>query len=188
MDFGKYVPPTLPKSKPMFLESEMYRAIDGEASELNLANQLQAIQKDTGILKPTVEAMKATGLALWKTTLGDPEFARMTPKESQGRMIELIGRELVGQVVARALEKTGDPYAQQLASKLASVLPVATAMQLVFSAYWVDVACPVIQIPHTYAAALMATDPPADLDQVRPPWPAMLIQIPVGMLTIRDEV
>jgi hypothetical protein len=172
----------------LFLEEEMYRAIDGDVSELNLIEQLQAVQKETGILKPTVEALKSTGLALWQTTLGDTRFMETVPKQQQGRLIELVGRELIGQVVARALEKNGDQFATELATALAEALPVATVMQMVFSAYWVDAACPVIQIPHTYAAALMATDPPAELDEVRPPWPAFIVQVPSGMLTIRDEV
>ena len=56
------------------------------------------------------------------------------------------------------------------------------------SARWADCGFPQIIIGHKYAAALMATQVPEDvLSQVKPPWPAFMIELPDKMLPVIDE-
>ena len=53
-------------------------------------------------------------------------------------------------------------------------------------AQWADQAFPLVQLAgHRYAAALMSTRPPKDLD-IRPPWKAFVIELPTGMLSTDD--
>jgi len=56
---------------------------------------------------------------------------------------------------------------------------------LVGLARWAYYAYPEIQLSHTYAAALLATDASqAVLDLVEAPWPAFIIEVPRGLLTL----
>jgi len=56
------------------------------------------------------------------------------------------------------------------------------------AAQWANNAFPVIQLGgHRYAAALMATQVPQDLD-IRPPWPSFVIDLPTNLLwTVNTE-
>ncbi len=64
----------------------------------------------------------------------------------------------------------------------------ADQQQTQWSARWADCGFPQVVLGHKYAAALMATHIPEDvLPQVRPPWPAFLIELPDSMLYILDE-
>jgi hypothetical protein len=55
-------------------------------------------------------------------------------------------------------------------------------------ARWADCGFPQIVVGHRYAAALMATHIPTEvLPQVRPPWPAFMVEVPDAMLPIVAE-
>lgn len=55
-----------------------------------------------------------------------------------------------------------------------------------WAAHWARLAYPLIQPSHKYAAALMATTVPVDID-IRPPWPAFYLAVPPGLITILDR-
>ena len=56
---------------------------------------------------------------------------------------------------------------------------------LLGAARWADQGFPQVTMGHKYAAALMATNVPEEMAaEVRPPWPAFIIEIPDGLLPI----
>ncbi len=56
------------------------------------------------------------------------------------------------------------------------------------SAKWADLAFPVVQVGHKYAAALMATYvPPEATVEIHPPFDAFLIEIPPDLVHVRPE-
>lgn len=175
----------------MYLEKDLKRVLDGAESRTKLVSRLQVIEKNVGMMKPTLEILQKFGLSLWNLTLGDAKvmerFAGLGTDAPMDSIVELVGREFLARIIAGSLDHAGDPDAERLGQTIAEKMPTASVLQLGFSAFWTDQGCPVIQLPHTYAAALMATDPPADLSDVRPPWPAMMISVPTGMLTVFDE-
>ncbi len=52
-----------------------------------------------------------------------------------------------------------------------------------WSAEWARLAYPLIQPNHVYAAALMATAPPPDVE-IRAPWPTFYLAVPPGLVTL----
>jgi hypothetical protein len=52
---------------------------------------------------------------------------------------------------------------------------------------WFHQGLPVIRMGHKYAAALMATNPGKQLEDLKPPWRAFVIELPLGLLTIYDN-
>jgi len=63
----------------------------------------------------------------------------------------------------------------------------ATMIQTAFAAKWVHFACPQVVMPHTYAAALMATKVPEDMIQdMEPPWDAFVINVPSDLLWVYE--
>lgn len=68
-----------------------------------------------------------------------------------------------------------------------TVLGPATMVQTAFGTKWVHYGCPQVVMPHTYAAALMATKVPESiLDDLEPPWDAFVIHVPSGLLWVKD--
>jgi hypothetical protein len=67
------------------------------------------------------------------------------------------------------------------------MLGPATMVQTAFGAKWVHNACPQVVMPHTYAAALMATKVPESMvKDLEPPWDAFVIHVPSGILWVKD--
>jgi len=60
--------------------------------------------------------------------------------------------------------------------------------RIIGSGLWAHNAFPEIQMPHTYAAALMATKiSPSQATEIKPPWSAFWISVPTGLLSSTDE-
>lgn len=58
----------------------------------------------------------------------------------------------------------------------------------VWAAEWSRLAFPTVQMPHKYAAALMCTAvPPLDDEDIKPPWPYFLVNVPNGLLPMVND-
>ena len=126
----------------------------------------QAAGQTPAPMKVGLEELKKVGLVFW-----DQLYSRGATDEE----VELA-------VCAYAREMVGLPH--DLFDKFISPMAV---LQLFFGAKWVDCACPQVQMPHTYAAALMATRVPEDmLEDLEAPWDAFVIAVPGGLLEMID--
>lgn len=68
------------------------------------------------------------------------------------------------------------------------ILPPQNQIVYVGSALWCDQGFPVISMPHTYAAALLATNVPQNvLELARAPWRAFWIDVPESLLFAWDN-
>jgi hypothetical protein len=52
-----------------------------------------------------------------------------------------------------------------------------------WAASWARQGFPSVQIPHKYAAALVATVVP-EIEPIRPPWPCFLVRVPDGLISL----
>lgn len=60
-------------------------------------------------------------------------------------------------------------------------------ISIMFSSRWVDSGLPVFRLGHKKTAALMATTISKDsLKYIQPPWPAFFIEVPPGIIEIKD--
>lgn len=72
--------------------------------------------------------------------------------------------------------------AAEVASPLLRAAP-PLAYAAAWSAEWARLAYPLVQLGHVYAAALMATQVPRDID-IHAPWPVFYVAVPAGLVTI----
>lgn len=150
---------------------------DGQA-ELDASNErYEILLWQRGLLKmgrDRTEAMHVA-TAIWGRTykLGKTDdqvadecliLARDTPRETVGH--------LDGMSVAADVED-------------GPLLRLAVAFA--FLAKWAHCAFPILQCAHTYAAALACTDTyPEVFEGFRPPWPALRVQLPTGLIPVLD--
>lgn len=134
-----------------------------EAERAYLVNQLLF---STHPRAPTKEDMATIGLHLW------PHSYKLHPRSDAEAYEALIQW-------ARDEEREMFLTSMHLPSEQIGILGAAR---------WADQAFPRYVIPHTYAAALMATSITNDvIDDVRPPYKAFMIDVPVGLLSIWND-
>jgi hypothetical protein len=80
--------------------------------------------------------------------------------------------------------------AHPLTDDLATALTIEQSQLLIWGlGYWYHHGYPLVQTPHTYAAALMATSLGADVhEHLRPPWPVFMIELPTGLLSTKNHL
>lgn len=93
----------------------------------------------------------------------------------------------------QAMEKLGlsvdqDAFYGSEMTKLLLQVPNEQLM-IMWATRWIDQGCPRVVFDSRYASLLMATDVGADiLDRIVFPWRAFLLEMPDGLLTIKDGV
>lgn len=111
-----------------------------------------------------------TGTYWWPLTIGNGH-----------KMDTLEEANAMGQAMLTMLSRVNAKWAYDA---LTNDIP---SQDLMFgSAAWAECAFPVIQLgSHKYAAALMATSIPNDIE-IRPPWPSFVIEMPSNLLYTQD--
>lgn len=108
--------------------------------------------------------------------------------ETRRRFIEKLPRNMLHkvndqleQLIDEELESEGELFARMTETADGQVT-------LVTFGRWAEAAYPTIQLPHTYAAGLMATNLSKEIaDEIRLPFPAILIDVPSGLLDLEAE-
>lgn len=132
---------------------------------------LRTISRNNPDLRATKQSLLFTGRLLWDVsykTTGD----------------DMTATNLLFQAVDKGIASGDDPW-RLLAQEL---LVPSQQLAHILSARWCDQGFPQIVIGHKYAAALLATQLSKDVVQrVQPPWRAFFIELPSGLLQIRDD-
>lgn len=124
-------------------------------------------QATGGITKDYIMKM---GTYWWPITIGNGH--KIDTLEDAG---------LMGQAMLTMLSRVNAMWAYDV---LTNDIP---SQDLMFgAALWAEYAFPVLQLgSHKYAAALMATSIPSDIE-IKPPWPSFVIEMPSDLLHTRD--
>lgn len=93
----------------------------------------------------------------------------------------------VDMVIDRITERgTDTPFANLVLSQ--SLGTPDGELSIIGLTYWAHSAYPMIQLSHTYAASLLATNVSDEVvEYARPPFNAFLIEVPSGLISITDE-
>jgi hypothetical protein len=108
--------------------------------------------------------------------------------QTKQRLIEKLPRHLLPkvndqleQLIEEELESEGELFGQMTQTADGQVT-------LVTIGRWAEAAYPTIQLAHTFAAGLMATNISKEIaDEIRLPFPAILLEVPSGLLDLETE-
>ncbi len=119
----------------------------------------------------------------------DGERLNQLRKWIRGNILELIPKNRRPDVDEDALERLVDEEAHAQGALFESMTRHIDGQLLVIGlARWALSAYATVQMPHTYAAGLIATNLPYEVaDEIQPPFEGFLIEIPDGLLSVDNE-